>query len=116
MFEVYILTPCVSMLCVATLSEVLTSLNLGPVRDYGLHIVTTRPKSKRCRRLHPEQMLVVSPCPASSTRCHPKHGLAIFPCRPVMISSCGSTTSFTRASTVTFGSYVGGIGTVLWPV
>jgi hypothetical protein len=54
MFEVYILTPYVSILCVATFPRVLTSLSLGPVRDYGLHIVTTRPKSKRCMRLHPE--------------------------------------------------------------
>src|SRR4051812_35946333 len=76
MFEVYILTPYVSILCVATFSRVLTSLTLGPVRDYGLHIVTTRPKPKRCMRLHPESALAVSPCPASSTRCHPKHGLA----------------------------------------
>src|SRR5258708_2397493 len=75
MFEVYILTPYVSRLCVATFSRVLTSLSLGLVRDYGLHIVTTRPKSKRCMRLHPEQALAVSPCPASSTKCHPKHGV-----------------------------------------
>src|SRR5262249_45598395 len=75
MFEVYILTPYVSTLCVATFSRILTSLSLGPVRDYGLHIVTTRPKSKRCLRLHPEGALVVSLYPASSTRCHPKHGL-----------------------------------------
>ena len=32
----------------------------------------------------------------------------------VMTSSCGSTTSFTGASMVTLGSYVGGIGTD-WP-
>src|ERR1700682_2039829 len=77
MFEVYILTPYVSTLCVATFSRVLTSLSLDPVRDYGLHIVTTRPKSKRCMRLHPELALAVSPCAARSSRCHPKHGVAI---------------------------------------
>src|SRR3954453_19364122 len=76
MFEVYILTPYASTLCVATFSRVLTSLNLGPVRDYGLHIVTTRPKSKRCMRLHPESALAVSPCRETSHRCHPKLGLA----------------------------------------
>src|SRR6516162_7562718 len=75
MFEVYILTPYVSIPCVPTFSGNLTSLSLGPVRDYGLYIVTTRPKAKRCMRLHPEEVLIVSPCPASSTKCHPKHGL-----------------------------------------
>jgi hypothetical protein len=54
MFEVYILTPYVSIPCVPTFSGILTSLSLGPVRDYGHHIVTTRPKAKRCMRLHPE--------------------------------------------------------------
>src|SRR5262245_11454436 len=77
MFGVYILTPCVSTLCVATFSRVLTSLSLGRAGDYGLHIVTTRPKSKRRMKLHPKQALVASPWPASSTRCHSKHGLAV---------------------------------------
>src|SRR3954452_24218262 len=75
MFEVYILTPCASTTCVATFSRTLTSLSLAVVRDYGLNIVTTRPKSKRCKGLHSESVLVVSPCLVSSTRCHPKHGL-----------------------------------------
>src|SRR3954452_24350932 len=75
MFEVYILTPCASTTCVATFSRALTSLSLAAVRNYGLNIVTTRPKSKRCMGLHSEETLVVSACPVSSTRCHPKHGI-----------------------------------------
>src|SRR3954453_5178782 len=91
MFEVYILTPYVSIPCVTTFSRALTSLSLDPVRDYGFHIVTTRPKSKRCRRLHPVQELVVSPCLASSTRCHPKPGVATIRRRKSMPTSSPKT-------------------------
>src|SRR6516165_5414220 len=88
MFEVYIVNPYASSLCVTTFLRGLTSLSVGPTRVYGLHIVTTRANSKRRKRLRREWALVISPCPASSTRCHPKHGLASGPQRAVHIAEC----------------------------
>src|SRR2546423_2807923 len=76
MFGVNFLNPYVLMICNAGFSPDLTSLSHAPARGYGLRIVTTRANSKRFKRLRRRGTLVASPCPARSTRCHPKHGLA----------------------------------------
>src|SRR4051794_30136703 len=77
MFGVDFLNPYVLMICNAGFSPDLTSLSLAPARGYGLRIVTTRANSKRFKRLRRRGTLVASPCPARSTRCHPKHGLVL---------------------------------------
>src|SRR4051794_16587645 len=75
MFGVDFVNPYVLMICNAGFSPDLTSLKRVSVRGYGLRIVTTRANSKRFKRLRYRGALVASPCPARSTRCHPKHGL-----------------------------------------
>src|SRR2546423_10672334 len=79
MFGVNFLNPYVLMICNAGFSPDLTSLSHAPARGYGLRIVTTRANSKRFKRLRRRGTLVASPCPARSTRCHPKHGLVPSP-------------------------------------
>src|SRR3954469_9647604 len=76
MFGVDFLNPYVLKICNAGFSPDLTSLSHAPTRGYGLRIVTTRANSKRFKKLRRRGTLVASPCPARSTRCHPKHGLA----------------------------------------
>src|SRR3981189_3113766 len=76
MFGVDFLSPYVLMIYNAGFSPDLTSLSHAPARGYGLRIVTTRANSKRFKRLRRRGTLVASPCPARSTRCHPKHGIA----------------------------------------
>src|SRR5258708_36726689 len=78
MFGVDFLNPYVPMVCNAEFSPDLTSLSHAPARGYGLRIVTTRANSKRFKKLRRRGTLVASPCPARSTRCHPKHGLSEF--------------------------------------
>src|SRR5260370_16737097 len=75
MFGVDSLSPYVLMIYNAGFSPDLTSLSHAPARGYGLRIVTTRANSKIFKRLRRRGTLVASPCPARSTRCHPKHGL-----------------------------------------
>src|SRR3954454_16332619 len=82
MFGVDFLSPYVLMICNAGFSPDLTSLSHDPARGYGLRIVTTRANSKRFKRLRRRGTLVASPCPARSTRCHPKHGLVGGRARP----------------------------------